>query len=136
LLNSAVNKHVSKDSALVLIDDNATTRTFMEKNDYKFKTLLSNLSDNPADHKPQIEGSLHLQHVNAMHRLIRRFLKPYCGVSSKYLQNYVAMYIWLRGVNSNRAKQLEKVSVSRAAFSDCYITAKEINSYPRVPVCA
>lgn len=89
-----------------MVDDSyKTTKRYLEENGYNHMILLSNVSDNPNDHKPEIKNGLHLQYVNSMHHHIRNFLKPYYGVSSKYLSNYISLFIWLKSIQSVRQKK-------------------------------
>ena len=78
-----------------------------------------------------------MQHVNAMHRHIRRFLAQYCGVSSKYLENYISLFVWLKMAKSKKqTRRIKNVSVGRAAESDCYITRQTLKELPAIPCCA
>lgn len=54
----------------------------------KHKTVLS------TDHVSPKDKSVHLQHVNSTHAQLRKFLKPFNGVSSKYLQNYLNWFAY------------------------------------------
>lgn len=137
MLNATVGKHVNKEKVQMLADDYRITRKYFEDNGYSHTILLSNTSDNPHDHKPEIKDGLHMQHVNAMHRHIRKFLAPYCGVSSKYLSHYMALFVWLKSIGATKQrKTVDKVSVARAATPDCYITCQQLRSRPAVPACA
>lgn len=137
MLDFTVGCHVNKENALMLADNYKITRQYFEDNGYNHKILLANTSENPREHKPQIDGELHLQHVNNMHFQIRRFLAKYYGVSSKYLGNYMALFVWLKSVEmTKRRKGAEKASIARVAMPDCYITRKAIESRPAVPQCA
>ncbi len=137
MLNATVCQHVSKENSLILVDQYRITRNFLDNNGYQYMSLSSNISENTSDHKPEVHGELHLQHVNAMHRHIRRFLAKYCGVSSKYLENYISLFIWLKNVSArNQKKQIQKYSLIRASESDCYITRQELQALPAIPICA
>ncbi len=137
MLKSTIEKHINKQTALILADKYKITRKFLEENNYKHKILATNISDNHNEHKPEIHGKLHMQHVNSMHRHVRRFLAGYCGVSSKYLENYVALYVWLKSVECARNENaLIKASISRTATADCYLSRKEIEGRPALPTCA
>ena len=137
MLDATVGAHVVKEDSMMLADEYKITKKYFESNGYTHEILSSNTSDNPHDHKPEVKDGLHIQHVNAMHHHIRNFLRPYCGVSSKYLGNYVAMFVWLKNIaKSTRKKEIDKVSLTRAFTPDCYITRKEIDMKPAIPVCA
>ena len=137
MLNATLAKHVKKDTTLMLVDDYHVTKKYLENNGYQHLALKSNISSNPKDHKVEVKNGLHLQHANNMHQQIRRFLKPYYGVSSKYLANYVAMFTWLKTIDiTKHRKTAGQISISRAAASDCYIPFRDIKNRPMVPLCA
>lgn len=137
MLDAVVGKHVKKESALMLVDQYRVTLNYLEENNYKYLKLASNTSENPSDHKPEIIGEFHLQHVNALHRHIRRFLAGYCGVSSKYLENYISLFMWLKNMKMQKQrKKLETTSINRLAMADCYISRKALEARPAVPRCA
>ena len=137
MLNATVAKHIDREKATMLADDYKITKNYFEKNGYKHMILLSNTSDNPKEHKPEIRDGLHLQHVNSMHHQIRDFLRPYCGVSTKYLSNYISLFVWLKSVAiAKQKKNVGKVSVIRAATPDCYVSRKQLMNRPAVPQCA
>ena len=140
MLDKTVGAHVNKETALVLADQYKVTHKYLERNQYRYMLLASNISRERGEHKPEIQGEnreLHLQHVNAMHRHIRRFLRGYCGVSTKYLENYLSLFVWLKDNQSiKQIKRLQKVSVARAAVSDCYISQGNLRTLPAIPACA
>ncbi len=103
---------------------------------YKGNHVKANMSNDPHDHRPEICGEHHLQHINSMHRHLRRFFRGYCGVSTKYLPHYVSLYVWLKNANTKKMKGLNKISVSRVSYSDCYISRRSLETMPAVPVCA
>ena len=137
MLDATLAKVVDKESSVVLADKYNVTNAYLEKNKYLHIILAGNTSDNANDHKPEIQGENHLQHVNAMHRLIKRFLATYCGVSSKYLENYISLYVWIRSL---RAKQEEwdihNKTIALASASNCYISRAELEARPAIPCCA
>ena len=137
MLDKTIGKHVKKETSLILADQYKVTERYLINNDYDYVVLAGNTSDNYHDHKPEIRDGNHLQHVNALHMHIRRFLSTYCGVSTKFLENYVSLYIWLKNVAANKAeKRIQKASVSLIGSSDCYISKENIKAMPAVPMCA
>lgn len=137
MLDATVAKHIIKGKAVILADDYRISKKYFEKNGYNYTILLSNTSDNPSAHKPEVRDGLHLQHVNAMHHHIRNFLRPYCGVSTKYLSNYLSLFVWLKTLSITKQKKTaNKVSIARASTPDCYITYKDLSMRPAVPRCA
>jgi len=41
-----------------------------------------------------VKGIFHIQHVNNYHSQLKDFLKPFHGVSTKYLNNYLCGISW------------------------------------------
>lgn len=137
MLNATVGKHVNKENATLLVDQYKVTKNYLEENNYRHIILAANTSDNPHDHKPEIRDGYHLQHVNSFHHHLRNFLRNYHGVSTKYLENYVSLYIWLKTIAANKQKKhINQVSISRVSDTDCYVTRKELKNRPAIPVCA
>ena len=137
MLESTLPKHVNKDSAVIIVDKYKTTLRFLNDNNYSYVSLLSNTSDNPNKHKPEILDGYHLQHVNSFHSHLRAFLAKYRGVSTKYLENYVSLFVWLKSIKANKqSRHLKRVTISRASTPDCYISRKQIEAMPAVPMCA
>ena len=137
MLDKTIAKHVDKDDTILIADQYKVTVNYLDSNDYKYIILASNTSPNISDHKAEVRDGHHLQHVNAMHMHLRKFLSKYCGVSTKYLENYISLYIWLKNVAAYRQKKhTKKISISRMATSDCYISRKGLEALPAVPKCA
>lgn len=136
MLDMTVSKHINKQTSLLLADNYRTTKNYLEANGYRYESFHSNTTGNERDHKPEVRDGKHLQHVNAMHRHIRLFLARYCGVSSKYLENYLSLYVWLKSFCKSNPKYMESASEARASVQDCYITRKALEKRPAVPCCA
>lgn len=140
MLQATLPQHVKKEKSMMLVDQYKITRNYLDNNNYKNLILASNTSDNPHDHKPEIQGEnreLHLQHVNSMHHCIRNFLKPYCGVSSKYLSNYISMFVWLKNHALQKKRKTAYVEAEKhISRIPGYITAREIHERPMLPQCA
>ena len=138
MLDITIGKHTNREKALIVADQYKLTKKYLKDCEYNYITLASNSTNYNNDHKPEItEDGLHMQHVNALHHHIRLFLSKYCGVSTKYLDNYISLFIWIKMAKvKKQSKKINSISIGRAAASDCYITRKELQSMPAVPCCA
>ncbi len=137
MLQATVGKHVQKENSRILSDNAQNNIRFFEANNYKYRAFASNVSDNRNEHKPEIDGNEHIQHVNNFHSRLRKFLGRYCGVSTKYLAQYVALFAWMDNIKATRQKKsVKNVSIARTAAHDCYITSQDIYSRPMIPTCA
>lgn len=71
------------------------------------------------DHVNKQNRNIHLQHVNNTHAQLRTFLRPFNGVSSKYLQNYLNWFAYkdkMEGTTSTIKQWLMAVLTSPAAY--------------------
>ena len=48
------------------------------------------------------DKNIHLQHVNNTHSQLRKFLEPFDGVSSKYLQNYLNWFAYAHKLSDTK----------------------------------
>lgn len=78
--------------------------------------------------KQMMDDVYHLQHINALHSNFKRWIMPFNGVATKYLNNYLAWFKFLqlskKNKNSNRVKDL----LVNVAIQDTYITIKTIKN--------
>ena len=93
-LKAIVSKRLSKqeiekaldgrlaDHTTLITDEHPSYKAFAKDNPtIKHKALLAK------DHVDKNDSSVHLQKVNNVHSQLKTFLRPFNGVSSKYLQN-------------------------------------------------
>jgi transposase-like protein len=84
-------------NATLITDKHPSYRAFAKDNpSIKHKALLAK------EHVDKIDKSIHLQKVNNVHSQLRKFLRPFNGVSSKYLQNYLNWYAYANQINWNK----------------------------------
>ncbi len=85
------------DNAILITDKHHSYKAFAKDNPgIKHKTLLAK------DHVDKKDKSIHLQSVNNTHKQIRDFLKPFNGVSSKYIQNYLNWYAYIDKIRNSK----------------------------------
>ena len=84
-------------NATLITDKHPSYRAFAKDNPtIKHKALLSK------EHVDKKDKTIHLQKVNNVHSQLRKFLRPFNGVSSKYLQNYLNWYAYADNIKSNK----------------------------------
>jgi transposase-like protein len=78
-----------EDNATLITDKHASYKAFAKENpSIKHKSFIARNHVDPCD------KSAHLQNVNNTHSQLRKFLTPFNGVSSKYLQNYLNWFAY------------------------------------------
>lgn len=77
------------ENATLITDKHPSYKKFARGNKkLSHKTVLAK------DHVDKQNKNIHLQHVNNTHSQLRGFLRPFNGVSSKYLQNYLNWFAY------------------------------------------
>ena len=85
------------DNTTLITDKHHSYKAFVkDKPTIKHKSLLAK------DYVDKKDKSIHLQNVNNTHKQIRDFLKPFNGVSSKYLQNYLNWYAYMDKIRNSK----------------------------------
>ena len=108
-LKAVESKRLSKEDIIKAIDgklaDNTTLITdkhpsykafAKEHPKIKHKALIAK------DHVDKNDKTIHLQKVNNVHSQLRTFLRPFNGVSSKYLQNYLNWYAYVDKIQNSK----------------------------------
>jgi hypothetical protein len=81
----------------LITDKHPSYRAFAKENPLiKHKALLAE------DHVDKNDKTIHLQKVNNVHSKLRKFLRPFNGVSSKYLQNYLNWYVYVDNIKMSK----------------------------------
>ena len=82
---------------ILITDKHRSYKAFAKDNpDIKHKALLAK------NHVDKDDKTIHLQKVNNVHSQLRTFLRPFNGVSSKYLQNYLNWYAYVDKIRNRK----------------------------------
>ena len=85
------------DNTTFITDKHPSYKAFVKDNPtIKHKRLLAK------DHVDKMDKTIHLQKVNNVHSQLRTFLRPFNGVSSKYLQNYLNWYAYIDHIRNSK----------------------------------
>jgi len=85
------------DNTTLITDKHHSYKAFAKDNPkIKHKSLLAK------EHVDKKDKSIHLQSVNNTHKQVRDFLKPFNGVSTKYLQNYLNWYAYMDKIRNSK----------------------------------
>ena len=108
-LKAVVSKRLSKEEitkaldgrldekATLITDKHPSYKAFAKDHpSIKHKALLAK------EHVDGKDKTIHLQKVNNVHAQLRTFLRPFNGVSSKYLQNYLNWYAYADNIRSSK----------------------------------
>jgi len=108
-LKAVASKRLSKEEIAKVFDGKLTGKTTLITD--KHPSYRAFAKDNPSikhkallakDHVDKNDGKVHLQRVNNVHSQLRTFLRPFNGVSSKYLQNYLNWFACTDNIHNSK----------------------------------
>lgn len=75
-----------------------------------------------------LDSVYHLQHINSLHSGFKRWITPFNGVSSKYINNYLAWFKFLQ--LSKKDKKIDRIKdmLVNVAIKETYITRNTIKN--------
>ena len=81
-------------------------------------------------------GMYSFAHINAFHSGLKRFLRPFNGVSTKHLGNYLNWYIWLNQTSKMMFDARSENMLDSAILNQFTITDVEIHQKDALPMAA
>ncbi len=136
MFSHAFAKRIIPES-IVLTDKSTGIRNYFENNaSVELIQLLAHVKPKSMNAPPEVKGVYHIQNVNNMHSRFRRFLKNYCGVSTKYLNHYLSLFIWLENHKKINNVNYEEEIINDISMNGTYIKAKDVLSLPVIPLVA
>lgn len=79
------------------------------------------------------KGIYHIQHINSYHSSLKRFVRAFNGVASKYLNNYLLWNSWLtvkKGSIQHKTDSILKAALTARANVKC----RSLSSRPVIPL--
>lgn len=115
------------DESVVMTDGFRAYKQFLDTTNAQH-IILPRLGGNVT--KARVVGPYHLNNVNALHSRFRAFLAPYKGVSTKFLSNYLALFLWLenhKGVDNNA------LMCNTISTTGTYLSATQLHRFAPAP---
>jgi len=123
-LTLACRGHLSKDAARRILADRVAARVVVSTDKHPaYKKLMSELGavvHNRYDAKDRSIGTINS--VNALHSRLSRFLRPFNGVSSRRLSNYLVWFQWLESFKKLEDNAMRKGLAIKHIASGFYDT--------------
>jgi len=126
--------------SIMLADRALAMKSFFDKkDDVDLIRLKSNVAGRKGRHdkgKPEIRGIYHVQTVNNLHKRLHDFLQGYLGVSTKYLNHYINLFIWVENHKNIPNVDLYTELCESLNQTACYSPLQKIISLPAIPLVA
>lgn len=123
----------------IFISDKAIGMKNYFKNNTKAVQLIqmkAHVKPKSMNSPPEVRGAFHIQNINNMHYRLRKALEPYCGVSTKYLNHYLNLFIWIENHKNIPNVNLHQELCASLSQKDCYTALQNITSLPAIPFVA
>lgn len=135
MIDHAFGKRVIPDSIMLADGALAMKNYFTKKTNVELIRLQSTVSGSHHGGAPEIRGIYHIQSVNNFHNRLQRFLRRYNGVSTKYLNHYVGLFVWIENHKAMEAR-LEDILNAVISEADSYIAQQSLFNQAAIPSVA
>ena len=132
MVTHAFGKRIAPDSIMLSDGGKALANYFAKKKDIDLITLKSSVSGSHKGGDPEIRGIYHIQTVNNFHNRLKRFLRCYNGVSTKYLNHYINLFVWIENHKSTESR-LEETVKTYISEKGTYIASKNLPIREPIP---
>lgn len=88
-IEDSIGDKIEEGSTLIT-DKNSAYRRFAKDHGLNLKQVLA------SEHVDRRDRRIHIQHVNAVHSKFRDFVRKHYGISSKYLENYLNWFCYMK----------------------------------------
>ena len=72
------------------------------------------------------EGLYHIQHINALHSNLKKWMNRFNGVATKYISNYIKWFKWLQIFNTDKEIIKAKNFIVQSNVAHSYIKVKDL----------
>ena len=79
------------------------------------------------------KGIYHIQHINAYHSELKRFMKIFKGVATKYLNNYLLWHNWINVAEGSLQDRVDSI-LRQAVSTKITIKCNTLSSRPAIPL--
>lgn len=126
LLENLFNGRLS-DESIVMTDGWRAYKNYLDTTN-ALHIILPRLGYNT--HQARVVGPYHINNVNAMHHRFRDFLRKYNGVSTKFLNNYLGLFLWLE---NHKEAAKDTLVCNAITTTGTYTSAMQLRDFAPVP---
>lgn len=136
MISHAFDYRLVPDSLLLSDKSSCIKKYFESRTGISHIQMQAHINPKDVHSPPEIKGAFHIQNINNIHSRIRRFLRPYNGVSTKYLNHYISLFIWIENCKKIASATLEEQTSEMINTRNTYISEKELADFPPIPFAA
>lgn len=122
--------------SIALTDKAPEYNMYFKNTSIELVSLRSHANRYKSSSPPEIKGSYHIQNVNNLHSRIRRTMKHYNGVATKYLNHYISLFVWIENHKKTDEYNMTNRILQSIYEKDSYISYNNIVALPPIPTVA
>ena len=126
-VKAVLNNRIAESSVLVT-DKESSYRRFARENNIEIIQIKAE--------QRTFKGIYHIQHINAFHSRLKSFMRPFQGVSTKHLNNYLVWYAWMQMNKELSEESLERNILNSSTSHNFRLYTSEISKKPVLPMAA
>ena len=128
VLSQVFDGHIADDT-LVLTDESHAMKKYFSNLPCGHVALRSSITGmKTRSTVPVVKGPYHINNINALHGRFRSFLSQYKGVSTKHLNRYLSLFLWLENVKDK--KTILDKTIDLLVTPNTHLSGKEISMLP------
>ena len=85
--------------------------------------------------KVRKKGFYHINHINSFHARLKAYMSGYKGVATKYLNNYVSLFVWMENYKLAARSESEEAATTMLSFGS-YTPTREFAAWEHKPALA
>ena len=85
--------------------------------------------------KVRKKGFYHINHINSFHARLKAYMSGYKGVATKYLNNYVSLFVWMENYKLAARSESEEAATAMLSFGS-YAPTREFAAWEHKPALA
>ena len=116
------------ESSILVTDKESSYRRFAKENNIELIQIKAE--------QRTFKGIYHIQHINAFHSRLKSFMRPFQGVSTKHLNNYLVWYAWMQMNKELSEESFERNVLNSSTSYNFRLYTSEISKKPVLPLAA
>ena len=137
MLAHAFDERILPES-VVISDKSSCTKTYFDTHlpSVQLVRLMAHVRPKSMNSPPEVRGAFHIQNINNCHYRLKKFLERYNGVSTKYLNHYVNLFVWIENHKKLQNVDLNQELTATLTMRNSYVPFHTSATLPAIPTVA
>lgn len=128
ILSQVFDGRISNDT-VVITDESKALNKYFQPQTYAHIAVAASVTGSIFKTVPVVKGTYHINNINALHSRFRDFLRQFNGVSTKHLNSYLSLFLWLENKTEKNNLSADD-TIHFALNNSTHMTYKEVTALP------